>query len=80
MTPRSVAIPKNWKTFDVPSFFSAFGYPVLGVALFTTMVLLGVFVSELTFHWWYAPLAVGVIASTRSAAGTMLTVTLPTLA
>ncbi|WP_213270665.1 acyl-CoA desaturase [Hyphomonas sp.] len=62
MIPRSVAIPKNWKTFDVPSFFSAFGYPVLGVALFTTMVLLGVFVSELTFHWWYLPTAFGVIA------------------
>jgi len=62
MTPRSLAIPKNWKTFDVPSFFSAFFYPFLGVALFTTMVLLGIFVSQLTFHWWYVPLAFGVIA------------------
>lgn len=62
MTPRSAAIPKNWKTFDIPSFFSAFGYPVLGVALFTTMVLLGIFVSELTFHWWYLPIAGAVIA------------------
>ena len=62
MTPRSIAIPKTWKTFDIPSFFSAFAYPVLGVALFVTMVLLGIFVSQLTFHWWYVPLAVGVIA------------------
>jgi stearoyl-CoA desaturase (delta-9 desaturase) len=62
MTPRSVAIPKNWKTFDIPSFFSAFGYPALGIALFTPMVLLGIFVSELTFHWWYLPIAGAVIA------------------
>ncbi|MBU1286172.1 MAG: acyl-CoA desaturase [Alphaproteobacteria bacterium] len=62
MTPRSLAIPKTWKTFDVPSFFSAFGYPALGLGLFITMVVLGFAVSELTFHWWYLPLAFGVIA------------------
>ena len=61
--PRSLAIPKTWKTFNFPSFFSAFGYPALGAALFVTMVLLGVLLSSLTFHWWYVPLAVGVIAA-----------------
>jgi stearoyl-CoA desaturase (Delta-9 desaturase) len=61
MTPRSVAIPKTWKTFNGASFFSAIGYPVLGVALFVTVVLLGVFVSQLTFHAWYLGLGLGVI-------------------
>ena len=57
MIPRSIAIPKNWKTFNFASFFSAVGYPVLGVALFVTMVLLGIFLAELTVHWWYFALA-----------------------
>lgn len=61
--PRSIAIPKNWKTFNFPSFFSAFAYPALGTALFLTMILLGVFLTELTFHWWYVPLALGAIAA-----------------
>ena len=59
--PRSLAIPKNWKTFNFASFFSAIGYPVLGVALFVTMVLLGIFISHLTFHWWYMLIAFAVI-------------------
>lgn len=62
--PRSLAIPKTWKTFNFASFFSAFGYPVLGVALFVTMVLLGIFLSHLTFHWWYLLIAFAVIAFT----------------
>ena len=57
MIPRSIAIPKNWKTFNTASFFSAFGYPVLGVALFVTMALLGAFLAHLTIHWWYFVLA-----------------------
>jgi stearoyl-CoA desaturase (delta-9 desaturase) len=61
MVPRSVAIAKNWKNFDVPSFFSAFGYPLIGIALFTTMVVLGIALSELTFHSWYLLVAIGVI-------------------
>ena len=60
--PRSLAIPKSWKTFNFASFFSAFGYPALGVALFTTMVVLGFALSQLTLHWWYFPIAIGVIA------------------
>lgn len=62
--PRSIAIPKTWKTFNFASFFSAFGYPVLGVALFVTMVLLGIFLSELTLRWWYFAIAGGVVALT----------------
>ena len=62
--PRSIAIPKNWKTFNFASFFSAIGYPVLGVALFVTMVLLGIFLSHLTFHWWYLLIAFAVTAFT----------------
>lgn len=62
MIPRSVAIPKTWNTFNSASFFSAFGYPALGVALLTTMVVLGIALSELTLHWWYFPLAFGVTA------------------
>ncbi|MGH1421960.1 MAG: acyl-CoA desaturase [Hyphomonas sp.] len=62
--PRSLAIPKNWKTFDIPSFFSVFFYPLLGIALFTTMVVLGVALSQLTLRWWYFPIAFGVTAWT----------------
>ena len=62
--PRSIAIPKNWKTFNFASFFSAIGYPVLGVALFVTMALLGIFLSELTLRWWYFAIAGGVVAFT----------------
>jgi stearoyl-CoA desaturase (Delta-9 desaturase) len=62
--PRSLAIPKTWKTFNYASFFSAFGYPVLGVALFVTIVLLGIFLSELTLRGWYFALAGGVVALT----------------
>ncbi len=62
MTPRSLAISRNWKTFNFGSFFSAFAYPALGLGLFITIILLGVFVSQLTFHAWYLALAAGVIA------------------
>lgn len=61
--PRSLAIPKTWKTFNFPSFFSAIGYPALGIALFITMVLLGALLSSLTFHWWYVPIAIATIAA-----------------
>lgn len=62
--PRSLAIPKNWKTFDIASFFSVVFYPFLGVALFITMVVLGFALSQLTMHWWYFPIAFGVTAWT----------------
>ncbi len=41
-----------------------FFYPLLGIALFTTMVVLGVALSQLTLRWWYFPIAFGVTAWT----------------
>ena len=61
MIPRSVAIPKNWKTFSFSSLFSAFLYPALGVALLITMVVLGLALSGLTLRWYYLPLGIGVV-------------------
>ena len=64
MTPRSVAIPKNWKTFNFPSFFSVFLYPFLGVAVLTTLVILGLAFNELVLRWWYFPLGLAVVLIT----------------
>ncbi|MEM1391143.1 MAG: acyl-CoA desaturase [Pseudomonadota bacterium] len=64
MLPRSVAIPKTWKTFNVASFFSAILYPVLGLALLITMTALGLALEALNFHWWYVPMGLGIIALT----------------
>ena len=62
MTPRSLAIPKSWKTFNFPSFFSAFLYPALGLALLITMIVLGLALEALNLHWWYLPVGIGVVA------------------
>lgn len=62
MTPRSIAIPKSWKTFNVPSFFSAVLYPVLGLAVLVTMIVLGLALGQLTLHWWYLPIGLAVVA------------------
>ena len=62
MTPRSIAIPKNWKTFNFASFFSAFLYPALGLALLITMTVLGLALEALNLHWWYLPVGLGVVA------------------
>ncbi len=64
MKPRSVAIPKNWSTFDFASFFSAILYPVLGLTLLTVIVLLGALLSGLTLRWYYLPLGLGIVAIT----------------
>lgn len=61
MIPRSVAIPKNWKTFNFASFFSAFLYPALGLAMLITMIILGVVLSGLTLRWYYLPLGIGIV-------------------
>ena len=53
MTPRSIAIPKSWKTLDIPSLFSAFIYPALGLILLTVVIILGLALSGLTLHWSY---------------------------
>lgn len=64
MIPRSIAIPKTWKTFNFASFFSAILYPVLGLALLITMIVLGLALEALNLHWWYLPLGLGVVALT----------------
>ena len=64
MIPRSVAIPKNWKTFNFASFFSAILYPVLGLALLITMVVLGFALEALNLHWYYLPISLGTVALT----------------
>ena len=62
MIPRSIAIPKTWQTFNFASFFSAILYPVLGLALLITMIVLGLALEALNLHWWYLPLGLGVVA------------------
>ena len=62
MIPRSIAIPKTWKTFNFASFFSAFLYPVLGLALLITITVLGLTLSGLTLRWYYLPLGIGIVA------------------
>ncbi|MFY0637262.1 acyl-CoA desaturase [Maricaulis maris] len=61
---RSEAILKSWRTLNWASAFSAIIYPALGLALITTMIVLGLALSGLTLRWWYAPLCLGVTALT----------------
>ena len=61
MIPRSIAIPKTWKTFNFASFFSAFLYPALGLAMLITMIVLGLTLSGLTLRWYYLPLGIGIV-------------------
>ena len=61
MIPRSIAIPKTWKTFNFASFFSAFLYPALGLAMLITMIILGLTLSGLTLRWYYLPLGIGIV-------------------
>jgi len=63
MIPRSIAIPKTWKTFNFASFFSAFLYPALGLAMLVTMIVLGLTLSGLTLRWYYLPLGIGIVAA-----------------
>ena len=61
MIPRSIAIPKTWKTFNFASFFSSILYPVLGLVTLITVVVLGLALQELQLHWWYAPVGVATV-------------------
>ncbi|MCR9078386.1 MAG: acyl-CoA desaturase [Hyphomonadaceae bacterium] len=63
MIPRSIAIPKTWKTFNFASFFSAFLYPALGLAMLITMIVLGLSLSGLTLRWYYLPLGIGIVGA-----------------
>ncbi|MEL7546934.1 MAG: acyl-CoA desaturase [Pseudomonadota bacterium] len=62
MTPRSIAIPKTWQTFNFASFFSAVLYPVLGLATLITAIILGLALEAINLHWWYLPIGLGVVA------------------
>jgi stearoyl-CoA desaturase (delta-9 desaturase) len=62
MKARSLTIPRNMKTFNWGSMFSAVIYPVLGVALLTTLILVGALVNSLELAWWYLPLGLAVVA------------------
>jgi len=57
MTPRSVSIPRTFSTFNFGSLFSAFIYPVIGIALLITAILIGVFAESVELAWWYLPVA-----------------------
>jgi stearoyl-CoA desaturase (Delta-9 desaturase) len=61
---RSMSIIRTWGTLNWASVFSVILYPVLGVALLVTMVVLGLALEGLTLHWWYAPLGLAVMAAT----------------
>jgi stearoyl-CoA desaturase (Delta-9 desaturase) len=61
MKPRSLAIPKTWATFNFASFFSAILYPVLGLGLLVTTLVLGLALERLQLHWWYAPLGIATV-------------------
>lgn len=61
MIPRSMAIPKTWQTFNVASFFSAILYPVLGLGVLITLVVLGLALEPLQLHWWYAPVGAATV-------------------
>ena len=61
MIPRSAAIPKTWNTFNFASFFSAFLYPALGLAMLITVIVLGATLSGLTLRWYYLPLGIGIV-------------------
>ena len=62
--PRSIAIPKSFETFDIPSLFSAFLYPVLGLALFIGAVWVGLGVEAVVLKGWYFAVAAAVFAVT----------------
>jgi stearoyl-CoA desaturase (delta-9 desaturase) len=61
---RSVVIQKSWSNLNWPSVFSAILYPVLGVALLTTMLILGLVLDGLTLRWWYAPIGLLTVGAT----------------
>lgn len=62
--PRSLAIPKSWKNFDMGSCFSAFIYPALGVIGMITAIVAGLLMESVHLHWYYAPIVLVVIAAT----------------
>jgi stearoyl-CoA desaturase (delta-9 desaturase) len=61
--PRSQSIEKSWSNLDWSSVFAAIIYPSLGVLGVVAAVVLGLALPGLTFHWWYAVIALVVGAA-----------------
>ena len=61
--PRSLAIPRSWRSFDLPSLFSAVLYPALGVIVFIAALAAGVLLDGAGFALWL-PVAAAVFALT----------------
>ena len=62
--PRSIAIPKSWKTLNIGSLFSAFLYPALGVIGLIVAIVAGLLMESVQLHWYYAPIVLAVMAVT----------------
>ncbi len=62
MNARSLTIPKSWKTLSFGSLFSAVIYPLLGLALLITLIVVGALLQSHDMAWWYLPLGFGVVA------------------
>lgn len=62
--PRSLAIPKTWKTFNIGSLFSAFIYPALGLIGMIAAIIAGLFMESVHLHWYYVPIVIVVMAIT----------------
>ncbi len=62
--PRSLAIPKSWKTFNFGSLFSAFLYPALGVIGMIAAIVAGLLLESVQLHWYYVPIVLVVMAVT----------------
>lgn len=61
---RSAAIQKSFATINWASMFSAFIYPALGLAVLVLAIVLGLALEAVAIHWWYAPIAMAVVAFT----------------
>ena len=53
MKPRSLSIQKTLQNFCFGSLFSAVIYPVIGIALLVTMILIATFVRTVDLNWGY---------------------------
>jgi stearoyl-CoA desaturase (Delta-9 desaturase) len=62
--PRSLAIQKSWKTFNIGSLFSAFIYPALGVIGMIAAVTTALLLESVQLHWYYLPIIFVVMAVT----------------
>jgi stearoyl-CoA desaturase (delta-9 desaturase) len=62
--PRSLAIPRSWRSLDLSSLFSAIIYPAVGVLLFLGALAAGLTVDRIHFGWWYPLASLAVFALT----------------